>query len=129
MTTHDDIRALCAKLPGVTVGDARFAMGVWVKGKHKGFAWTWMERVHPKKPKQENDRVLAVRVPNLTAKEAILSSDTVRFFTEPHYEGFPAVLVRLDAIEPHELDDLLIEAWRCLADPAQVAEFEGNVPG
>lgn len=32
---------------------------------------------------------------------------------EPHYNGFPAVLVRLPAIDTGELEELIIDAWSC----------------
>lgn len=115
MTTLDDVRRICSKLPGATEAEGRFGFSVEVKGKAKGFLWSWNERVHPKKAKVPNDRVLAVIVPNLTTKEIILQSDPDKFFTEPHYNGFPAILVRLDAIEPDEIEDLIVEAWRCKA--------------
>ena len=38
-----------------------------------------------------------------------------KFFTEPHYNGFPAILVRLPEIEVEELAELIGDAWRCMA--------------
>jgi hypothetical protein len=46
---------------------------------------------------------------------APLLLDPVKFFTEPHYNGFPAVLVRLAAVTARELRPLITEAWRCQA--------------
>jgi hypothetical protein len=37
------------------------------------------------------------------------------YFTEPHYNGYPAVLVRLEAIGLAELEAILVDAWRCQA--------------
>jgi hypothetical protein len=54
--------------------------------------------------------------------------DTSKFFTEPHYSGYPAVLVRLDAVDEDELEDLLIEAWRCQASKTQVRRLEADRP-
>lgn len=125
MTTHDDVRRICAKLPGAAEGGPeRFGFGVMVKGKHKGFLWTWAEKVDPKKARVVNDRVLAVMVPNLTVKDIILASDTEKFFTEPHYNGYPAVLVRLDVITPDDIEDLIIEAWRCKASPDLIKQYD-----
>lgn len=90
----------------------------------KGFCWSWAERVDPKKARVVNDDVLAVSVPNLEAKEVLLASDPVKFFTEPHYNGYPAVLVRLEAIPTEELEDLLLEAWRTKAPKALQQEFD-----
>lgn len=116
MPTLDDVRQICARFPGATEGAGeQFGFGVVVKGKHKGFAWSWRERVHPKKPKVINDQVLAIRVPNLEAKEALLATRPEICFTEPHYNGYPAILVWLEKISVEELEDLLLEGWRSIA--------------
>src|SRR5262249_16828947 len=80
-----------------------------------GYAWSWKERVHPKKPRVENREVLAVRVASLADKEVLLSLDREKFFTEPHYEGFPAVLVRLARVSAAEMRPLLKDAWATVA--------------
>lgn len=115
MVTHDDIRRICSRLPGATEGDDRFGFGVPVKGKQKGFCWTWLERVDPKKARVENPNVLAISTPGLGAKEVLMSSDPQRFIEDPHYNGYPAVLARLELFEPDEIEDLLIEAWKTKA--------------
>ena len=70
-----------------------------------------------------NQEVLAVRVASLAEKEELLAADPEKFFTEPHYNGFPAVLVRLPAIDAGELGELITDAWRCQAPRALAAEF------
>jgi hypothetical protein len=47
-----------------------------------------------------------------------------KFFTEPHYNGYPAILVRLAAIDPDELEELIVDAWRCMAPKATVAAYD-----
>jgi hypothetical protein len=79
-----------------------------------GFAWSWHERIAPNRPRRPRLDVLAVRCPP-EERDAILSSDPNKFFTEDHYRGFPAVLVRLDEISRDELRALLTAAWRCQA--------------
>lgn len=124
MAEEDDIRRICAHLPGAVEGEGeQFGFGVTVKGKQKGFLWSWMERIDPKKSRKVNRSVVAVRVPNLLAKEVILQSNPAAFFTEDHYNGFPAVLVRLEAISCEDLEPLVIEAWKCLAPPEAVKQF------
>ena len=56
-----------------------------------------MERVTPKKPRVPQPKVIAVRVANLVDKDFLLRLNPEQFFTEPHYDGFPAILVRLPA--------------------------------
>ena len=70
-----------------------------------------------------NPEVLAVRVASLAAKEELLAADPGKFFTEPHYNGFPAVLVRLPAIDVGELAELITDAWRCQAPRTLAAEL------
>jgi hypothetical protein len=119
MATQADVRRIALSLPAVEEEKDRFAFSVLNKGKHKGFVWVWMERVVPKKPRVPNLGVIAVRVANVGQKEALLSANPEKFFTEPHYNGFPAVLVRLDAVTVADLKLLIAEAWRCQA-PAEL---------
>jgi hypothetical protein len=117
MATQADVRRIALSLPNVEETKGRFADSVLSKGKQKGFVWVWMERMEPKTPRVPNDGVLAVRVANLGHKEAMISADSKKFFTEPHYNGFPAVLVRLSAVTVKDLEVLVTEAWRCQASP------------
>jgi hypothetical protein len=121
MATQAQVRRIALSLPGAIEAKGHFAFSVPNKGKLKGFAWTWNERVIPKKPRVPNLRVLAVRVANVGQKQILLSAEPEKFFTEPHYDGFPAVLVRLDAVSAADLRVLLAEAWRCQA-PADKAQ-------
>jgi hypothetical protein len=129
MATQEDVRRIASRLPEVTEGAERFGFSVMNKGKAKGFVWSWAERVDPKKARVPNDNVLAVMVPNLSTKDLLLSSDQEKFFTEDHYNGFPAVLVRLEAIEAEELEGLIIEAWRCKAPKELVKAFDQSGNG
>ncbi len=52
---------------------ADFAFSVRNKGKPKGFVWVWMERVHPKKARVPQPKVIAARVANLDEKEILLT--------------------------------------------------------
>lgn len=122
MAGQDDVARLALALPGVVPATDHFGFFVTGGTKPRGFAWAWRERVDPKKPKVENPSVLAVRVADKQAKERLLASDPAKFFTEPHYARFPAVLVRLDTVELPELQELLHEAWRCMA-PRQLKEL------
>jgi hypothetical protein len=121
MATQAQVRRIALSLPGAVEAKGHFAFSVPNKGKLKGFAWAWNERVIPKKPRVPNLRVLAVRVANVGQKQVLLSAEPEKFFTEPHYDGFPAVLVRLEAVSAADLKVLLAEAWRCQA-PADKAQ-------
>lgn len=71
------------------------------------------------------DEVLMVGVADLGEKEALLTDDPETFFTVPHYDGYPAVLVRLARCDPEELRELLLDAWlRAAPKRAQKAWVE-----
>ena len=100
MATQADVRRLALALPGTQEEQGHFAFGIRKQGKIKGYAWVWKERVVEKKPRVPNPGVLAVRVSSLAEKDIMISAEPTKFFTEPHYNGFPAVLVRLAAVRP-----------------------------
>ena len=118
MATQTDVRRIALTLPETEEAPDRFAFSVRNKGKLKGFVWVWMERVNPTKPRVPQPTVIAVRVANLDDRDVLLALDAKKFFTEPHYNGFPAVLVRLPAVTARELRPLIKEAWRCQAPKA-----------
>jgi len=128
MATQADVRRIASSFPGAKETPGRFAFEVMNKGKMKGFVWVWMERVNPKKPRVANAGVIAVRVASLVDKDLILASDSKKYFTEPHYAGFPAVLVRLDAVTVADLKPLIADAWRCMA-PAGAPKQSREAPG
>lgn len=115
MATRADVRRIALALPETEETPNHFAFSVRNKGKLKGFVWVWMERVHPKKALVPEPKVIAARVANLDDKEILLALDPEKFFTEPHYKGFPAVLVRLPSVTVGELRPIITEAWRCQA--------------
>jgi len=112
-------------LPGVEEAETDFAFTVPLKKKRKGFIWVWKERIDPKKARVPQPKVLAVRVASLEDKEILLRLDAEKFFTEPHYNGFPAILVRLSAVTVRELRPLIEDAWRCLAPKELLAKRPG----
>jgi hypothetical protein len=60
------------------------------------------------------DDVLMFRVADLDEKELLLGDRPEIFFTTPHFNGYPAVLVRiptLDRLDRDELKDLVVDAW------------------
>jgi hypothetical protein len=115
MVDFDDVRRIALSLPETAEDDFHFG----VTGKN--FAWPWRERVEPKKPKVRRLDVLALRVGSPEAKQELLDSDPRKFFTEHHYDGYNAVLVRLKALDKAELRELLTDAWRVQA-PRKLAK-------
>ena len=125
---QSDVRRIALSLPEAAERDDRFAFAVTVRGKPKDFAWVWVERVDPRKARVPRPDVLAVRVANEGEKQMLIASDGDKFFTEPHYNGFPAVLVRLPAVDVDELAELITDAWRCQAPRALVAAYDEDGP-
>jgi hypothetical protein len=118
MATRDDVRRIALSLPAASeAGGFSFVVA------GNSFAWPWMERVHPKRPRVANPDVLAVRVANELEKQSLLGLDREIFFTEPHYDGYPAVLVRLPAIDVGLLETVLTDAWRSRAPRRLLADF------
>ena len=125
MAAWDDVRRLALALPETVEERSREDHLGWsVRGKT--FAW--------ERPLRRSDLqalgdaaptgpVLAARVPDLGAKEALLATDGDVCFTTPHFNGYPAVLVRLDEIAVGDLEELLVEAWLARAPKRLAAEY------
>lgn len=67
--------------------------------------------------------ILGARVEHVLAKEALLADDPNVFFTTPHFEGYPAILVRLERIAPRELEEVIVEAWLVQAPKRLAREY------
>jgi hypothetical protein len=125
MATWDDVRRLALALPQTVEGSSREGLGSW-SVKDKTFVWERplrrgdLEALGDAAPKGP---VLAARVPDLGAKEALVADDGDVYFTTPHFNGYPAILVRLDRIAVPELEELLVEAWLASAPRRLAAEY------
>jgi hypothetical protein len=126
MAGQNDVRRIALSLPETSEAAGNFAFSVYNKGKEKGFVWVWNERIEPKKPRVPRPDVVAIRVADQVDKEALLATDAEKFFTEPHYNGFPAILVRLPFIDVEELEELIVDAWCCQAPKALVDAFQAS---
>jgi hypothetical protein len=62
-------------------------------------------------------------VPDLGAKQALLADDAGVYFTTPHFDGYPSILVRLERIALPELEELLVEAWLDRAPRRLASEY------
>ena len=123
MADQDDVRRIALSLPATAESPGSFDFSIAHPTKPKSFVWAWRERVHPKKPKVPNPDVVVLPTVDLEDKEALLAMAPDRFFTEPHYNGYPAILVRLSAVSVDELTELITDACRLKANPAQLAEL------
>ena len=66
--------------------------------------------------------VLAAYVPDEGAKRALIADEPEVYFTTHHFDGFPAVLCRLDRLDSESLTELAAEAWACRAPRRLLAE-------
>ena len=122
MPGWDDVRRIALGLPETNERPSR-GHAFW-RVRDKGFVW--------ERPLRESDLralgdaapagpILGVRVEHLGAKEALLADDPAVYFTTPHFDGYPAVLVQLERIGLGELEELIVEAWLCRA-PRRLAQ-------
>src|SRR5688500_14219982 len=129
MATWDDVARICLALPG-TAESTSYGGRAWKVGG-KGFVW--------ERPLRGRDReelgdaaptgpVLAAQVPDEGAKRALIAEQPDVYFTTGHLDGYPAVLVRLEAIDEQSLVELAGEAWACRAPRRLLAEYEGGPP-
>jgi hypothetical protein len=122
VATFDDVRRIALALPETSEEFSR-DLRHW-RVKDKGFVWerplrrSDLEALGDSAP---DGPILGVRVEHLVAKQAILADDPDVYFTTPHFDGYPAVLVRLDRISPEELQEAIVEAWLARA-PKRLAD-------
>jgi hypothetical protein len=107
MLDHETVGRIAAALPGATDKTEGERLVFTVGGQ--GFAWSALQRLRPKTPRVPNPRVLAVRCP-MERKEFLIEAAPDIYFDDDHYRGYPAVLVRLDAVGEEELAALLAAA-------------------
>ena len=109
MATWLDVTRALAAFPGIT---ARPGKREW-RVNDKLVAWERPLRATDKAAlgaAAPPDPILAVWVP-LDAKEMLLASRPEVYFTTPHFNGYPAILIRLPKIPARELRELLRQAW------------------
>jgi hypothetical protein len=112
MATWDDVRRLALAMPAAEERVSR-DMRQW-RVKEKLFVWerplrrSDLEALGDAAP---DGPILGARVEHLVAKEALIADDPDVYFTTPHFDGYPAVLVRLERIGLDDLEELTVEAW------------------
>lgn len=115
MATVDDVRRIALSLPETIEKSSYNTPGFRVKDK-------LFLRV-----RDEAEGGLVVFVTDLEDKEALLAGDSDKFFTTPHYDGHPIVLVNLPAIGVDELRELIMDSWRVKAPKAVLKKYGDQV--
>ncbi len=113
MPTWDDVIEIGTRLPGVEVSTSFRTPALKVRGKG-------MCRL------RTNPDALVLRVIDMGEREALLQGQPDVFFSTPHYDGWPYLLVHLEAVDPDELAELLEEAWRVFAAKRVVKAWEAE---
>jgi hypothetical protein len=129
MVTWDDVARICLALPGTTESTT-YGDRSW-KVADKLFVW---ERPLRRRDLEElgddapTGPVLAARVPDEGARRALIAAEPDVYFTIQHFDGYPAVLARLDALDEAALTELAGEAWACRAPRRLVDRGDGCPP-
>jgi hypothetical protein len=113
MADLDDVRRIVLALPATTERGSHSGHAQWrVKDK----LVVWERPLHKPDLLALGDAapsgvILGARVPDEGAKHALIAAEPGIYFTTPHFNGYPAVLIRLAEIPVSELEEVIIEAW------------------
>jgi hypothetical protein len=129
MATWEDVSRVCTALPEVVESVRRDGLRQW-RVQDRMFVW--------ERPLRRSDLaelgdaaptgpVLGARVPDEGAKTALIADEPDVYFTTSHFDGYPAVLCRLDELDDRSLTELATEAWACRAPKRLVAAHLGPV--
>ena len=113
MPTWDDVVAIGLGYPGVEVATSYGTPALRVRGKG-------MCRL------RTDPDALVLRVLDMADRESLLQAAPDVFFTTPHYDGYPYVLVRLESVGRDQLTELIEDAWRIRAPKRLAAEYDAS---
>lgn len=125
MVSLDEVARLALGLPDVVEGE-RHGHRTWaVAGKasawERPFSKADVRRFGDATPPE--GPILAVRVDDLDDKEAVLSAGPKAFFTIPHFDGYPAILIQLKEVTKRALREAIVDGWLATAPPALADEY------
>lgn len=129
MATLDDVRKAALALPGVEERVDGHRGGASWRTTAGAFAWergpsrTDLVALEALGQAWPGGTVIGVRTDGLDEKQALLETYPDAFFTIPHFDGYPAVLVRLDAIETDHLREVITDAWLLRAPKTLAREW------
>jgi hypothetical protein len=112
MATWNDVQKIVASLPE-TVEESAYGSRAW-RVKKKLVVWERPLRrsdIEALGDRAPTGPILGARTASLELKEMLIARDPAVYFTTPHFDGYPAILVRLPKISVKELRGLIVEAW------------------
>ena len=124
MADADDVCRLALSLPHAEEIESD---GFDFRVAGKGFVWSYPER-SPGQPRVIRTDIAVLYVGDEAEKQALLLGEPDKFFTTPGYDRWPLVMLRLAAVDPGRLAELVTDAWRMRAPEALVSEL-GDLPG
>jgi hypothetical protein len=120
----EDVRRIALSLPE-TSERPQWGNASW-RVRNKAFVWERPLRASDLRALGDaapDGPILGARVEHEGAKQAMIADDPSVYFTTPHFDGYAAVLVRLDEISLDELHEVIVEAWLCQAPKRLAQEF------
>jgi len=114
LITHDDVRRIALGLPGSYEQDSYGGRPSW---RTKARMFTWI---------RDDPEALVVWVESVEEKDALIASEPDKFFTTPHYDDHPIVLVRLEGVDAQEATELITESWRLRAPRSLVRDWDAS---
>ena len=115
MVTEDDVRRVALSLPAVVEKSYTRLASFRVRSN-------LFIRVH------ELPDAVFVRCASLDERNELLMAEPEKFFITPHYDGYPAILVRLSRVDLDEMTELVIESWRICAPTRLLAAYDIEHP-
>src|ERR1700709_947744 len=118
MADAADVRRLALALPHVAEVESE---GFDFRVGGKGFVWSYPER-RPGERRRIRDDIAVLYVGDEAEKQALLLGEPDAFFTTPGYDGWPLVMLRLEAVDVERLAELVTDAWRMRGADELVAD-------
>ena len=108
MADEHDVRRIAASLPDVVEIPSD---GFDFRAAGHGFVWSYPER-KPGRGRVIRTDIAVLYVGDEAEKQALLLGEPELFFTTRGYDGFPLVMLRLDAVDVERLTELVVDSWR-----------------
>jgi hypothetical protein len=123
----NDVRRIALGMPESTERPSH-GTALW-RVRDKGFVWERPLRrgdIEALGDRAPDGPILGVYVADVGVKEALIADGPDVYFTTPHFDGYAAILVRLDRIPVSELEELIVEAWLLRAPKRLAKEYLGE---